>query len=475
MNRTALLIDIGSTFTKATCVDLEAGELLGRAQAPSTVQQDVSIGLSTALDRLKDNGIDWSKADYKLACSSAAGGLRMIAIGLVPELTVEAAKMAALGAGAKLLGTYAYELTAAEIERIERDRPDIILLAGGTDGGNKDVILHNARMVAESELRVPIVLAGNKVAAPSAAEILTSRNKEVYLTENVMPSLEELNTQPVQETIREIFLDKIVQAKGLDKAEGLIDRVVMPTPEAVLRAAKSLADGGDEEPGWGELLVVDIGGATTDVHSIATGQPHQQGVVVKGLSEPRVKRTVEGGLGMRYSAVNLLQTVGYETFSACCRQIARDMDMSFDWSQEVIEDHIQSLSTEVDQLPHDPWSRVIDLALGQMAAQLAMLNHVGKIETVYTPFGPSYIQHGKDLTQIGVVIGTGGVLAYNDSPGEILEGILSLGEEPTVLAPRSPKLYVDHEYILAAMGLLSEVETDVAIRIMKKYLKSLST
>ena len=46
---------------------------------------------------------------------------------------------------------------------------------------------------------------------------------------------------------------------------------------------------------------VDIGGATTDVHSIASGEPCRAGVIPQGLPEPRVKRTVEGDLGMRHN------------------------------------------------------------------------------------------------------------------------------------------------------------------------------
>lgn len=95
-----LLIDFGSTYTKVTAADVDEGRLLGTANAYTTVQSDINNGLSDALSKLeKVTG----KLDFceRYAASSAAGGLRMLASGLVPELTAEAAKCASLGAGAK--------------------------------------------------------------------------------------------------------------------------------------------------------------------------------------------------------------------------------------------------------------------------------------------------------------------------------------------------------------------------------------
>ncbi|MGI5854372.1 MAG: glutamate mutase L, partial [Bacillota bacterium] len=134
--RNAMLIDFGSTFTKVTAVDMEAGRLLGTARAATTVDEDITIGLEAALSEL---GKQIGRLEYevKLACSSAAGGLRIVAIGLVPELTAQAASMAALGAGAKVLRTFSYEIGEEEITQILELRPEIILLAGGTDGGNQ--------------------------------------------------------------------------------------------------------------------------------------------------------------------------------------------------------------------------------------------------------------------------------------------------------------------------------------------------
>lgn len=460
---TALLIDIGSTYTKVSLLDLKKIELIARNQAYTTVEEGVTIGLERALQGIEG----WKDASYKLACSSAAGGLKIVAIGLVPDLTAEAAKRAALGAGSKVLKTYSYELTDSEINDIETQRPDIILLAGGTDGGNRDTIIHNANMLARSKLNQPIIVAGNKTAAEEVFETLKSSGKKVYLTENVMPQLEELNIEPARSKIRDIFLERIIQAKGLSDVNRIIDGVIMPTPAAVLKAASLLADGYKSEEGLGELIVVDIGGATTDVHSIASGKPKKSGVNWRGLEEPYIKRTVEGDLGMRYSAPSLYSAIGEENFNMQLEELSLS-----NIGLEKVDEYISRLHNKVDYIPANKSEQLIDNLLGRNASRLAVARHVGRLKTVYTPMGATAIQEGKDLTDIQVVIGTGGIIVNNKNPRYVLEGVLYKNQlDAELLAPIDPEFLVDKNYLLAAAGLLSEVEPEISIRFMKKNLK----
>jgi len=462
---TALLIDIGSTFTKVSLFDLDNIELLARSQSHTTVAQDVTIGLNKALEGIKG----WRDARYKLACSSAAGGLKIIAIGLVPDLTAEAARRAALGAGSRVLKTYSYQLTTQDIEDIKRQKADIILLAGGTDGGNKDCIIHNASKLAETDLTQPIVVAGNRNAADEVLSILKEAGKETNLTENVMPELEKLNIEPARNTIRDIFLKRIIQARGLDKVNGLIDGIIMPTPAAVMKAAHLLADGTDQQKGLGELLIIDIGGATTDVHSVASGEPTKSGVNWRGLEEPYVKRTVEGDLGMRYSAPSLVEAIGKNNF---LRQL--DDEGLAQLKSTEFESMIKKFHEKVEAVPVDEQEQLVDNLLGRNAARLAVARHVGVLKTVYTPLGPTFVQEGKDLTRVQRVIGTGGIIVNNENPAYILEGVLYKNQSnPELLAPLEPGLMVDSEYILAACGLLSEVEPVISLKIMQKYLTSI--
>src|SRR6266542_6477259 len=314
MTTAALLIDFGSTYTKLRAIDLDRRRILGSGQGASTVTTDIMIGMNAGLADLEWRLGGLPRFKYRLASSSAAGGLRMVTVGLVRELTAEAARRAALGAGAKLVGAFAYRLTQDDIERIVALAPDILLLAGGTDGGNLDVILHNAQTLGRSSLACPIVLAGNRNATDDARALFAG--KVVLATENVMPEFNVLNIEPARAAIRQVFIERIVHAKGIDRAQGEFDHVLMPTPAAVLEGARLLADGCAGASGIGPLLVVDPGGATTDVHSVATGEPSMPGVIVHGLPEPHVKRTVEGDLGMRHNAANIVEIAGIDTIAA---------------------------------------------------------------------------------------------------------------------------------------------------------------
>jgi uncharacterized protein (TIGR01319 family) len=457
-----LYIDFGSTFTKLVVIDLEGERVVGRAQSPSTVDTDITLGLRAGFEKIdRAQGVARTYRN-KLACSSAAGGLRMVTIGLVPELTAEAAKRAALGAGAKVVGVYAYKLTKRELGELESIEPDIVLLAGGTDGGDQETIVHNATGLSRSNLHAPIVVAGNKVASDKIQAILESGHKECIITDNVMPEMGVLQVDKARSVIREVFIRRIVEAKGFKKAEEFIDGILMPTPTAVLAAARLIAQGTPKEEGLGELMVVDIGGATTDIHSIARGESTEPGMVQKGLPEPFVKRTVEGDLGLRYNASSIVDAVGKEHFQSGLTSSSLDL-----------EEAINRLRHAPECLPESEPERILDTELARSAARLAMERHAGTIQTVYGPEGQISIQYGKDLRGIKTVIGTGGPLIFNASPAEVLAETVYSEANPFSLKPKAPDFFLDQQYLLYAIGLLSEVEPDKALRVAKKYLRRL--
>jgi uncharacterized protein (TIGR01319 family) len=453
-----LLIDFGSTYTKITAVDIEREVILGTARGITTVETDIMDGLNQALETLfaKTGRLEFGKV---LGCSSAAGGLKMVAIGLVPELTAEAAKRAALGAGAKVQGVFCHELSEYELEEIAALQPDIILLAGGTDGGNKEVILHNAKLIAGMKRDVPVVVAGNKSVAPTVVRILSEHMSEVVHTENVMPRLNELNIEPARQTIRGVFLKKIVEAKGLNKANKFVDRMVMPTPAAVLKAAELLSVGTPHEKGLGDLMVVDIGGATTDIYSIAKGEPTRANVALRGLPEPFAKRTVEGDLGMRYSATALLKAAGAALIAGYAET-----------GEEAVARYVHKVEKEIEYLPVNEQEERLEIAMGRTCTKLGADRHTGQVESIYTLNGTAFVQTGKDLTKVTMVVGTGGVIVNHQRPAEILRGIVYDETAPQFLKPEVPEYLIDKEYIMAAMGLLAEEYPDTAVRMMKKYI-----
>ncbi len=461
--KAVLLVDIGSTYTKLTAVDIENESIISTTKALTTADTDLMIGFNNAYRKLEEElkGLDVCFID-KLACSSAAGGLKMIAIGLVSELTSKAAKRAALGAGARLLGTYSYELSLSEIKEIHSKEPDMILLAGGTDGGNKDCIIHNAKMIASHIKNIPVVVAGNKKAIDPINDIFKTENINFKISDNVMPKMNALNVEPAREAIRQFFIKEIVKAKGMKNIEKFVGGILMPTPSAVLKAARILADGTDNEEGLGDLIIVDIGGATTDIHSIGTGEPTKPNVTVLGLEEPYEKRTVEGDMGMRISALSLLEFVGTKLIKKLIP------DTEYD-----IQERCDYLSKNINTIPRTLEETKFDEALGYLATQVSMDRHSGSIKSEYTPMGMIHVQEGKDLQNTKCLIGTGGVLVYSKNPKKILSGALFSKDNPQSLKPINPEMLIDESYILSAMGLLSSKYPDKAVRILKKYLVKL--
>ena len=443
-----LLIDFGSTYTKLTAVNVDAEVILGTAQAYTTVQTDINDGLSEGL-RLLEQKTGKLTYEKTYACSSAAGGLRMVTSGLVPELTSEAAKV----------GVYAFQLTEDDMEDIKASKPDIFLLVGGTDGGNTECILHNARMLASINPQFPIVVAGNRTAARECERILSGC--EVHVCPNVMPKFGVLKIEDTQKKIREIFLNRIIQAKGLSQAAQLLSDIMMPTPSAVLAAMNLLAQGCEGETGIGELVAVDVGGATTDVYSVADGMPETFNTVYKGLPEPYSKRTVEGDIGMRYSIHGIVEAAG----------VSRVAQLS-GLTEGRVEELVDYLRANTDTVPNgNEEMERLDYALASMAIEEAVRRHAGTIEETYTMMGQTFVQEGKNLTKVRQIVVTGGSLIHTKRTEEIAKHALYSPQQPASLRPKQADVWVDRTYILAAMGLLSSYYPQVALRIMKKELE----
>ncbi len=455
MSHIRFFADFGSTFTKLVALDTENAELLGRAQAPSTVETDIMDGLEAAFAEMR-RLVPVTEADIRAtaACSSAAGGLRMLCIGLVPDYTTEAGRLAALGAGAKVVGEYSYELSRFELEEIAALDPDIILLTGGTDGGNSRVIVHNARMLAESALTAHIVAAGNIRAQEEIREAFRGTGHQVYFTDNVMPTLGKLWLEPVNRVIRQVFLSHIVEAKGIARVNGTIAGIRMPTPSAVFEAAKLLANGvPGAAAGLGDLLLVDVGGATTDVYSVCDGRPTNDGVELVGMEEPYAKRTVEGDLGLYHNLETLARIADNERILA-----GEDGQRAVETLRSTRS--VPTAASEREQL-----------LFTRLAVKTAVDRHAGRLITDLTPHGLSVRQRGKDLSKLKTVIGSGGPVAFSPDPRLVLEGAAAERDRASILKPKEPRFYIDGSYILFAVGLLAEEDPAAAYRIAEGALR----
>jgi uncharacterized protein (TIGR01319 family) len=452
--RAVALADFGSTYTKLSLVDPE-GRLLARAEAPTSIGTDLMHGYAAALEAAKRAAGGPVEVEDAIAASSAGGGLRVAAVGLVADLTAAAAHQAALNAGARVGAVLAGDLDAEQLDELRSARPEIVLFAGGTDGGQAELVLENARRLAAARLDVRFVVACNSQVAEEAAELLRATGAAAEVAGNVMPRLGELQIEAAREAVLRAFLDHVIGGKGLSAGSDFERMVRMPTPEAVLEATRLLAHGTEAAPGIGDVMVIDVGGATTDVHSSRLAEAAAPGIEDPLLPPPPTLRTVEGDLGLRSGAAGVVAADGdWIGAEAGLDEAALGQAVSF-------------RSEDSKWLPEGAEEAHLDHLLAVSCATHAVRRHCGTMLLSRGEAGPpTLVRDGADLREVELVLGTGGVFAHRRDGREILRQALDR-RAPRSLAPREPLLSVDANYILAAAGLLAAHDTGAAAHLLQ--------
>jgi uncharacterized protein (TIGR01319 family) len=428
-----LCVDVGSTFTKAALVDTDNGELLATASHPTTLATDVLDGIDACREELARAHPAAADAEV-LACSSAGGGLRIAVVGTEALVTAEAGRRVALSSGGKVAVVSAGGLDDQAYADLQGAAPDLVLLVGGTDGGNAEVLEADAAFLAGHGCALPVVVAGNADAADRVAGLLAGGGTPYVLTDNVVPKIGVLAPEPARRAIREVFLRHVIGGKGLSSRADFTAMVQGPTPDLVLTGVELLA----AEVGR-PVAVVDVGGATTDVHSVVPLDPEDAGLSREVVASTPVTRTVEGDLGMRWSALSTWEA-GVES------------GLLGDDLREAAE----LRAREPSFLPSTDLEREADLQLANAAATMAVRRHVGRSRVVVGPDGRVVERTGKDLREVVLLVGSGGVLrhAAPTEAGAVLAGAVGVSPEGWQ-QPEHPRVVVDRDYVLAAIGLLA--------------------
>ncbi len=447
-------VDIGSTWTKAARFKLhnDRFELVKRSSVPTSVDF-LPDSFFAVLNEISPE-VDWRRVDQAPAplffSSSAKGGLKVAVVGLVPEMSLQIGRLAAFSAGARICATFPYRLTRKHIAEIEQMKPDILLLCGGTDGGNERYVCENAVSIANSDFQGAIVYAGNNLVAERIAETLAG--KDCRLAENLMPEFGRLNIESARAVIREVFLDRIVIGKGLESLINQFGVQPLPTPLAVFNLVEAI---GKNCAGWQNFALIDMGGATTDFYSFTDAFHPESGTVIKGIIEPRLKRTVEGDLGLRVSANAVLG----ENSQNLQQRLARfDHGVSVCFKELI--DYIEEIGLRPDFLPSKDKEKeiIFDRILAEICVEKAMLRHAGTIEEVYTTAGPVWAQHGKDLRHIDRIVGSGGYLAAMGRECQKLSFFSSDSrktENKIALMPEKFSYFSDIDYLWPLLGNLA--------------------
>ena len=344
---------------------------------------------------------------------------------------------------------------------LERVRPEILLFSGGTDGGQCDQILDNAAMVATAKLDCHVVVSCNREIAADVAQLLRARHDGVEVVDNVLPSIRALNIDPARHAIHEAFIRHVIRGKGLSKTDEFGRAVIMPTPEAVLEATHLFAKGDGVRPGVGDVIVVDIGGATTDVHSCVGLRSIPAGIHTSGLPPLPLTRSVEGDLGMRWSALGV--------FDADCDWLQNQCDIH-DMGDGAISKACQLRHNRPEFLPENEREKDLDRLLATSCVTLALHRHCGTLATIYIPGqGTEFVQQGADMTEVPLLIGTGGMLVRDPRGAETLNTAIHRRRDQS-LTPKRPATVLDSDYILAAAGLLATKDSRAAYTLLRQQI-----
>jgi len=445
-----ICVDIGSTWTKGAVFSQSHDRFcLEKRAAVATTTGYLPDGFFAVLHTLMPE-YNWRTIEPGQPpvpvyfSSSAKGGLKVAVVGLVPEMSLQIARLAAFSAGARICASFPYRLSRSCIAEIERSQPDILLLCGGTDGGNERYVTENAQAIASSDFAGTVVYAGNNMAVDRVGDILAGR--DLVICENLMPDFGRLNTEPVREAIRQVFLARIVSGKGLGEIVSLFGVQPVPTPLAVLNLTDAI---GKCLPDWQNFSMIDMGGATTDFYSYTDAWHPESGTIMKGIVEPKLKRTVEGDLGMRVSAESTFLS-GEDYLSQMLAESTQEM--------VALKGYVDQLVLKPSYIPENEKEVMFDRYLAGACVYHALMRHAGTIEEVYTTKGRVWAQSGKDLRQVRRIIGTGGYLAAcsRNSDSVIIPKQPLQQNEKVPLLPEKFDYYADPEYILPLLGNLAE-------------------
>ncbi|MGC5333344.1 glutamate mutase L [Micromonospora sp. DT62] len=441
--RYAVCADVGSTYTKVAVVDLAAGALVAGASAPTTVGTDVLHGLDAAV-AAATAGLAVGEVPWYV-CSSAGGGLRLAVVGYERLVTAQAGRRVGLSAGANVVHVAAGRLGAADLTGLRAARPDVVLLVGGTDGGDAETLTHNATRLARARWRVPVVLAGNADVRDDLHAVLASAGVPVTVADNVLPRIGVLAPASARSAIREVFLRHVIGGKRLSRGSRFARLVRAATPDAVLTGVEVLADtlGGD-------LVVVDVGGATTDVYSVLTPDERATGPGREVAGSLWRARTVEGDLGMRWSAPGVVRAAVEERLLT-------------DAQGDDLAAGAAVRAADPGFLPVGDAQRAVDARIAALAATVALRRHARGAATGE--------RAGRDLRDVRLLVGSGGVLrhaASADAAG-VLGAVLAdhAGGWPL---PRAARPVVDVDYVLAAGGLLAAEHPAAAGALLRRHL-----
>ena len=470
-----LATDVGSTTTKARLFGIKNGEwrYIESGETPTTVEapfEDVTRGVMNAVREIEDltglqilsedDGIIVpydGKTGVDLYCttSSAGGGLQMMVTGVVKNMTAASANRAALGAGAIVMDVLASNDRRAayrKIQRIRSLRPDMILMAGGTDGGAITHVVEMTELIKTAEPKarlgasyeLPIVYAGNKDVRHHVEELLGS-TCALNCVDNIRPILEVENVEPARRAVHELFMEHVMShAPGYPRLMTWTDVDIMPTPAGEGIAMQLIANSYKKN-----IVGVGLGGATTNVYSVF---------------DERFVRSVSANLGMSYSICNVMKESGLD-------KIIRWMP--FEIGYDEVRNTLRNKMIRPTTIPQTLRELIIEHSVAREALRLGLEHHRTIATSLRGARGASAMERGIttqmiewsyiQMKDIDIIAGTGGLLSH--APNRV-QSLLIMND---AFQSEGITLFLqDSVFMMPHLGVVSTVHQDAAWNIFDK-------
>ena len=300
-NESILAIDVGASATRAVLFDVVEGQyrFVASGQAPSTAEapfKDIGIGVREAITNLQkvtgaillgphDNNLiapsqpDGSGVDAVVATLSAGPAVKTVVVGLLSDVSLQSARRLAESTYSRIVDTLDlsdHRRPDQQMDSIVRSRPDLVLLAGGTDGGASRSIqkmleaIGLACYLMPMEKRPMVLYAGNQKLANDVKELLGGHVGKLEITHNVRPSLETEDLEPGRHELALLMMKlRQRQIKGVEELNLWAAGNLLPTAYAQGRIIRFLSKLYESTRG---LLCVNVGASATSVAAGFNGE-----------------------------------------------------------------------------------------------------------------------------------------------------------------------------------------------------------
>lgn len=288
-----LAVDVGATLTRAVLFDVVEGKyrFVAIGQSPTTAEapfRDIGLGVREAITSIENvtgraflnkervlispSQPDGTGVDVFVATLSAGPPVRALIVGLLADVSVESARRLVETTYCRVVETLSLSDTRRaeqQIDEILRARPELIVVAGGTDGGASRSIRKMLETVGMACFAMPdekrpiILFAGNQKLNDDVQALMKGLTPALHFSPNVRPSLETEDLEPAaRELAGLVTVARRAQLRGVEELETWTRGHLLPTSYAMGRMIRFL---GQLTGAEGGVLGVDLGASACTI------------------------------------------------------------------------------------------------------------------------------------------------------------------------------------------------------------------